>query len=222
MAGTRLYRPSTAAEAKGGVTTTLGKQAQIVQRSSHDSLNSPLPLSMFSVHFSTRTLESSSFHRLMPHLTGVEVEDRWPYLYRIFVWSISLPRFVIHHSRRVIDHWYQTVVVSCPVVSTPSISRRYNWSRIFPQVPLSDAKRNRRPTWADHRSWLYAMVSRIPRGGRKTNAKKMFHGHIGWVNDSWSQPAMDEFAGAVKWSPLHASLTEDWLDMYIRTPMFNN
>jgi len=76
MAGTRLYRPSTAAEAKGGVTTTLGKQAQIVQRSSHDSLNSPLPLSMFSVHFSTRTLESSSFHRLMPHLTGVEVEDR--------------------------------------------------------------------------------------------------------------------------------------------------
>ena len=66
------------------------------------------------------------------------------------------------------------------------------------------------------------MVSRIPRGGRKTNAKKMFHGHIGWVNDSWSQPAMDEFAGAVKWSPLHASLTEDWLDMYIRTPMFNN
>ena len=49
MAGTRLYRPSTAAEAKGGVTTTLGKQAQIVQRSSHDSLNSPLPLSMFSV-----------------------------------------------------------------------------------------------------------------------------------------------------------------------------
>lgn len=39
----------TAAEAKGGVTTALGKQTQIVQRSSHDSLNSPLPLSMFSV-----------------------------------------------------------------------------------------------------------------------------------------------------------------------------
>jgi len=186
----------TAAEAKGGVTTALGKQAQIVQRSSHDSLNSPLPLSMFSVII----FQLEHWNRaLSTGLCLTWLEWKWKTVVTLSVPHLCLVYFAltICYPPFTSSHWslIPTVVVSCPVVSTLSISRRYNWSRIFPQVPSSDAKRNRRPTWADHRSWLYAMVSRIPRGGRKTNAKKsfmvMFRPSGGWMTPGLNQPWMD-------------------------------
>jgi len=76
MAGTRLYRPSTAA-----LRLREESQRPLANKYKYSSVrvmiySTPRYLCpRFQLSF-TRTLESSFFNRLMPHLTGVGVENR--------------------------------------------------------------------------------------------------------------------------------------------------
>jgi len=122
MAGTRLYRPSTAA-----LRLREESQRPLANKYKYSSVrvmiySTPRYLCpRFQLSF-TRTLESSFFNRLMPHLTGVGVENRRDPICTASLFGLfrSHDLLSIHVESLIIDtkRWL-SVVRSFPLLASP-------------------------------------------------------------------------------------------------------